>query len=129
MAHAVGLSHTTVSRMWRAFGLQPHRSKTFKLSPDPWLVDKVRDIVGLYVDPSAHAVVRCVDEEPQIQALDRTGAAVADAAGPNRTAHTTTRRHGTTTLFAALEREDRQGHRRPASPVSGGRVLAVPQAD
>ena len=72
MAKAVGLSHTAISRIWHTFGLQPHRSETFKLSNDPLLVEKVRDIVGLYLDPPAHAAVFCVDEKPQIQALDRT---------------------------------------------------------
>ena len=71
MAKAVG-SHTAISRVWHTFGLQPHRSETFKLSNDPLLVEKVRDIVGLYLDPPAHAAVFCVDEKPQIQALDRT---------------------------------------------------------
>ena len=65
-------SRMTVSRIWRAFGLRPHRSETFKLSPDPLLIEKVRDIVGLYVNPPDHAVVLCVDEKSQIQALDRT---------------------------------------------------------
>ena len=72
MAKAVGLSHTAISRIWHSFGLQPHRSETFKLSNDPLLVEKVRDIVGLYLDPPAHAAVFCVDEKPQIQALERT---------------------------------------------------------
>jgi transposase len=72
MAKAMGLSHMAISRIWHAFGLQPHRSETFKLSNDPQLVEKVRDIVGLYLDPPAHAAVFCVDEKPQIQALERT---------------------------------------------------------
>jgi transposase len=72
MAKAMGLSRMTISRIWHTFGLKPHRTETFKLSPDPFLVDKVRDIVGLYVHPPAHAVVLCVDEKSQIQALDRT---------------------------------------------------------
>jgi transposase len=72
MADATGLSRMAVNRIWRAFGLQPHRSETFKLSPDPLLIEKVRDIIGLYVDPPEHAVVLCVDEKTQIQALDRT---------------------------------------------------------
>src|SRR3989442_246064 len=67
MAKAIGLSHATISRIWHAFGLQPHRSETFKLSPDPLLVPKERDIVGLYVNPPKHAVVPCVDEKSQIQ--------------------------------------------------------------
>jgi transposase len=72
MAKASGMSRSTVNRIWRAFGLQPHRSKTFKLSKDPLLIEKVRDIVGLYMHPPTHAVVLCVDEKSQIQALDRT---------------------------------------------------------
>ena len=72
MAHAMGMSQTAVSRIWRAFGLQPHRQETFKLSSDPLFVDKVRDIVGLYMDPPVKAMVLCVDEKSQIQALDRT---------------------------------------------------------
>ena len=72
MAKAAGLSRMAINRIWRAFGLQPHRSETFKLSNDPLLVDKVRDIVGLYLNPPDHAAVFCVDEKPQIQALDRT---------------------------------------------------------
>jgi transposase len=72
LAKASGLSRMTISRIWKAFGLQPHRSETFKLSPDPQLIEKVRDIVGLYMNPPDHAVVFCVDEKSQIQALDRT---------------------------------------------------------
>jgi transposase len=72
MAKATGLSRMTISRIWHAFGLQPHRTETFKLSPDPLLIEKVRDIVGLYMNPPEHAVVLCVDEKAQIQALDRT---------------------------------------------------------
>ena len=72
MAKAVGLSRMAIHRIWHTFGLQPHRSETFKLSNDPLLIEKVRDIVGLYLNPPAHAAVFCVDEKPQIQALDRT---------------------------------------------------------
>ena len=96
MAKAVGLSHTAIGRIWRPFGLQPHRSETFKLSNDPLLVENVRDIVGLYLDPPAHAAVFCVDEKPQIQALDRTQPLLPLQPGQME------RRHGTTTLFAAL---------------------------
>lgn len=71
MAAEAGLSHTTIRRLWGAFGLQPHRSETFKLSSDPLFVDKVQDIVGLYLSPPTRAVVLCVDEKSQIQALDR----------------------------------------------------------
>jgi transposase len=102
MARVVGLSHMAISRIWHAFGLQPHRSETFKLSTDPQLIDKVRDIVGLYLDPPAHAVVFCVDEKPQIQALERTQPLLPLQPGQvERRTHDYTR-HGTTTLFAAL---------------------------
>jgi len=103
MAKAIGLSHATISRIWHAFGLQPHRSETFKLSPDPLLVPKVRDIVGLYVNPPEHAVVLCVDEKSQIQALDRTAPLLPMRPGqPERRTHDY-KRHGTTSLFAALD--------------------------
>ena len=72
MARRSGLSHNTVSRIWRAFALQPHRTETFKLSADPLFIEKVRDIVGLYPNPPDRALVLCVDEKSQIQALDRT---------------------------------------------------------
>jgi transposase len=103
MAKATGFSHMTISRVWRAFNLQPHRSETFKLSPDPLLIPKVRDIVGLYVHPPDHAVVLCVDEKSQIQALDRTAPLLPMRPGQaERRTHDYTR-HGTTSLFAALD--------------------------
>jgi len=103
MARDAGLSQTAVSRIWRAFGLQPHRQETFKLSSDPLFVEKVRDIVGLYLDPPVKAMVLCVDEKSQIQALDRTQPLLPLAAGiPERRTHDYAR-HGTTTLFAALD--------------------------
>jgi transposase len=103
MASAAGLSQTAVSRIWRAFGLQPHRQETFKLSSDPMFVEKVRDIVGLYMDPPLMAMVLCVDEKSQIQALDRTQPLLPLAPGiPERRTHDY-ERHGTTTLFAALD--------------------------
>src|SRR3989442_4016991 len=103
LAQATGLSRMTVSRIWRAFGLQPHRTETFKLSPDPLFVEKVRDIVGLYLDPPERAVVICVDEKSQIQALDRTQPLLPMRPGqPERRTHDYVR-HGTTSLFAALE--------------------------
>lgn len=102
MAKQIGLSRSTVSRIWRAFGLQPHRVGTFKLSPDPLLVPKVRDIVGLYMNPPDHAIVLCVDEKSQIQALDRTQPLLPMRPGmAERRTHDYVR-HGTTTLFAAL---------------------------
>ena len=103
MARDAGLSQTAVSRIWRAFGLQPHRQETFKLSSDPLFVEKVRDIVGLYLDPPLKAMVLCVDEKSQIQALDRTQPLLPLAPGiPERRTHDYAR-HGTTTLFAALD--------------------------
>jgi len=102
MAKAVGLSHMAISRIWRTFGLQPHRTETFKLSNDPLLVEKVRDIVGLYLDPPAHAAVFCVDEKPQIQALDRTQPLLPLQPGQIERRTHDYKRHGTTTLFAAL---------------------------
>jgi len=103
LAKASGLSRMTVSRIWRAFGLQPHRTETFKLSPDPLLIEKVRDIVGLYMNPPDHTLVLCVDEKSQIQALDRTQPLLPLRPGqPERRTHDY-KRHGTTSLFAALE--------------------------
>jgi transposase len=103
MATASGLSQTAVSRIWRAFGLRPHQTESFKLSPDPLFIDKVRDIVGLYLNPPDAAVVMCVDEKSQIQALDRTAPILPLRPGlPEKATHDYLR-HGTTTLFAALE--------------------------
>lgn len=102
MAKKAGVSQTTVCRIWRAFGLQPHRQGTFKLSADPFFVDKVVDIVGLYTNPPTNAVVLCVDEKSQIQALDRTQPLLPmDMGIPERRTHDYVR-HGKTTLFAAL---------------------------
>jgi transposase len=103
LAKASGLSRMTVSRIWRAFGLQPHRSDTFKLSPDPLLIEKVRDIVGLYRNPPDHALVLCVDEKTQIQALDRTQPLLPLRPGQLERRTHDYKRHGTTSLFAALE--------------------------
>jgi transposase len=103
MSRACGLSVSTVQRIWRAFGLQPHRLETFKLSTDPDFVAKVRDVVGLYVSPPAHAIVLCVDEKSQIQALDRSQPMLPMRPGQAaRRSHDYTR-HGTTSLFAALD--------------------------
>jgi transposase len=103
MAKASGLSNASISRIWRAFGLQPHRTETFKLSKDPLLIDKVRDIVGLYMNPPDHAVVLCVDEKSQIQALDRTQPLLPMRPGQAERRTHDYKRHGTTTLFAALD--------------------------
>jgi transposase len=103
MAKASGLSISTVHRIWRAFSLQPHRSETFKLSADPLFVDKVRDIVGLYLNPPEHALVLCVDEKSQIQALDRTQPLLPMRPGQAERRTHDYQRHGTTSLFAALD--------------------------
>ena len=103
MAKRVGMSQTAVSRIWRAFGLQPHRQETFKLSSDPAFVDKVRDVIGLYLAPPDRALVLCVDEKPQIQAVERTAPVLPMRPGqPERVTHDY-KRHGTTDLFAALD--------------------------
>lgn len=103
LAKQVGLSQSAVVRIWRAFGLQPHRSETFKLSTDPFFVEKVRDIVGLYMNPPEHALVLCLDEKSQVQALDRTQPILPLRPGlPEQRTHDY-ERHGTTSLFAALD--------------------------
>ena len=102
MARRSGLSHWTVGEIWHAFSLQPHRTETFKLSNDPQFIEKVRDIVGLYLNPPESALVLCVDEKAQIQALDRTQPILPLAPGvPERRTHDY-RRHGVTSLFAAF---------------------------
>ncbi|MGC0407450.1 transposase [Streptomyces sp. SAI-163] len=103
MAKEMGLSQSTVSRIWRAFGLQPHRTETFKLSTDPYFIDKVHDVVGLYLDQPEQALVFCVDEKSRLQALNRTQPVLPMMPGaPQRLTHDYVRA-GTTTLFAALE--------------------------
>jgi len=103
MAREVGLTQSAVLRIWKAFGLQPHRQETWKLSKDPQFVDKVRDVVGLYLNPPERAVVLCVDEKSQIQALDRTAPILPMLPGtPERATHDY-RRAGTSSLYAALD--------------------------
>jgi transposase len=103
MAAVAGVSQATVSRVWRAFGLQPHRVEHWKLSQDPLFLDKVRDIVGLYLDPPERALVLCVDEKSQIQALDRSQPLLPLLPGvPERRTHDY-KRNGTSSLFAALD--------------------------
>src|SRR3954470_22608206 len=103
MAREVGLTQSAVLRIWRAFGLQPHRQETWKLSKDPQFIDKVRDVVGLYLNPPERAVVLCVDEKSQIQALDRTAPILPLLPGtPERATHDY-QRHGTSSLYAALD--------------------------
>lgn len=103
MARSVGLSHSTIGRIWRAFGLKPHRTESFRLSQDPLLIEKVRDVVGLYMNPPDNAIVLCVDEKSQIQALERAQPVLPmDLGQPERQTHDYIR-HGTTDLFAALD--------------------------
>jgi len=103
MAREVGLSQSAVHRIWKAFGLQPHRQQTWKLSKDPQFIDKVRDVVGLYLNPPERAVVLCVDEKSQIQALDRTAPILPMLPGvPERATHDY-KRAGTSSLYAALD--------------------------
>ena len=99
----LGLSNVTVANVWQKYGLQPWRARDFKFFTDPQLEAKVRDVVGLYLNPPEHAVVLCVDEKCQIQALDRTAPILPSGrASPRKQTHDY-KRHGTTTLFAALE--------------------------
>src|SRR5215831_15577073 len=103
LADKTGMRQSAISRIWRAFGLQPHRTQSFQLSSDPFLIEKVRDIVGLYMNPPDHAVVVCVDEKTQIQALSRSQPILPLRPGePERRTHDY-ERHGTTSLFAALD--------------------------
>ena len=129
MAKASGLGRTTINRIWRAFGLQPHRSETFKLSTDPLLIEKVRDIVGLY-----HASAGACRGVLRRREVADSGAGshatrVADAARPGRAADARLRRHGTTTLFAALNVEDQRSDHAVSSTASLERVPAVPRRD
>jgi transposase len=103
LAARTGLSQSTISRIWRAFGLKPHRTESFQLSADPLLIDKVRDIVGLYLDPPHHALVLCVDEKSQIQALSRTQLVQPMGAGQLERRTHDYKRHGVTSLFEALD--------------------------
>ena len=103
LARPLGMYQTAVSRIWRAFGLKPHLAETFKLSTDPQFIDKVRDVVGLYLNPPEAALVLCVDEKTEVQALDRTAPILPLLPGvPERRTHDYTR-HGTTNLYAALD--------------------------
>jgi transposase len=103
MAARAGLSRASIHRIWQAFSLAPHRSETFKLSRDPLFIDKVRDIVGLYLAPPERALVLCVDEKSQIQALDRTAPLLPMRPGQIERRTHDYARHGTTSLFAALD--------------------------
>jgi transposase len=128
MAGETGLSQSSVSRIWRAFGLKPHVVETWKLSTDPEFIAKVRDVVGLYMNPPEHALVLAVDEKSQIQALDRTAPCLPILpTTPARMTHDYVR-HGTTSLFAAYDLASgsviAQHYRRHPAPVP-----AIPEAD
>ena len=103
MAQNLGLSQSTISRIWRAFGLKPHRNETFQISKDPYFIEKVRDIVGLYMSPPVNALVLCVDEKSQIQALNRTQPILPMRPGKVERHTPEYQRNGTTSLFAALD--------------------------
>ena len=103
MAAKAGMTQSAVSRIWRAFALQPHRTESFKLSKDPQFIEKVRDIVGLYMSPPEHAMVLCVDEKSQVQALERTAPLLPMRPGQIERHTHDYQRHGTTSLFAALD--------------------------
>ena len=125
MARATGMSQTASSRIWRAFGLKPHLTQTWKLSTDPQFIDKVRDIVGLYLDPPAAALVLWVDEQSQIQALDRTAPSLPILPGtPARRTHDHVP-NGTASLFAALDVASGHGDLGGASPPPPPGVLDV----
>ena len=119
MAKEVGVHPTTISRIWRAHGLQPHRIEYFKLSTDPHFVEKLRDVVGLYVDPPERAVVFAFDEKSQIQALDRTQPGLPLKKGRAGTMTHDYKRHGTTTLFAALDVATGEGSSTSACRATG----------
>ena len=127
MAKTVGISVSAVQRIWRAHGLQPHRVRQFKLSRDPEFIPKLRDIVGLYVDPPAHAVILSVDEKSQIQALDRTQPGLPMKTGRAGTMTHDYKRHGTTTAVRRAERARRACHRPVHAAPSTPRVHSLPQ--
>ena len=129
MARESGLSHTTVRRIWAAFSVQPHRSETFKLSSDPLFVDKVRDIIGLYLSPPDRALVLCVDEKSQIQALDRTQPVLPMLPGmPERRTHDY-KRHGTTLAVRRPRCRHRPRHRQVLQTPPGQGVPRLPEGD
>ena len=129
MADAMGISHTSVQRIWKEHGLKPHLVRHFKVSNDPNFIAKVKDIVGLYLDPPDKALVLAVDEKSQIQALDRTQPGLPHQEGPRRHHDTRLQAHGTTTLFAALDVATGTviGECLPASPRQG--VPRIPEED
>ena len=128
MAKAAGISPSSVQRIWKAHGLAPHRVRGFKLSNDPKFAEKLKDVVGLYIDPPAHAVVLSVDEKTQIQALDRTQPGLPMKKGRAGTMTHDYKRHGTTTFFPP-RRARRQGSRSLHAAPSASGVRSLPQCD
>ena len=129
LAEALGTNRSMVSRVWRANGLKPHLSRTFKVSNDPHFAEKLVDVVGLYLDPPEHALVLCVDEKSQIQALDRTQKSLPIYPGRCETMTHDYKRNGTTTLFAALDVAGGAFDRAVHAPAPPSGVHQVPQAD
>ena len=127
MARASGISATTVHRIWGAFGLQPHRVETFKLSSDPLFIDKVRDIVGLYLAPPERALVLCIDEKSQIQALDRTQPMLPMRPGPGGAAHPRLQAPRHHHAVRRARRGDGRGHRTVQEAAPGTRVPRLPR--
>ena len=126
MAAETGLSKSTVGRIWKAFGLKPHQVDTFKLSNDPQFIDKVRDVVGLYLDPPEKALVLCVDEKSPDPGAGPLGAGVADDARDARAAHPRLRPPRHHHLVRRAGRGHRRGHRLDPPPAPGRRVQEVP---
>ena len=129
MAKRTGLSRSTIGRIWRDFGLKPHRVDTFKLSTDPLFVEKVVDVVGLYHNPPERAVVLCVDEKSQIQALDRSQPVLPMMPGMPRAAHPRLPAQRHHQPVRGVQRRRRHRHQRTASPASRDRVQEVPDHD
>ncbi len=129
LAARVGISPASVLRIWRAFGLQPWRTETFKVSPDPLLIDKIRDVVGLYLAPPANAVVFSVDEKPQIQALERTAPVLPMMPGVPERRSFDYERHGTVDLFAALNTATGKVIGKAACPAPGRGLPRLPGPD
>src|SRR5437762_9553500 len=129
LARRVGMSPSSVLRIWRTFGLQPWRTETFKISPDPLLIDKIRDVVGLYLAPPANAAVFSMDEKPQIQALERTAPGAAHDSRGTRAAQLRLRAARHDRLVRGAEHRHRQGHRQAVRPAPGGGLPRLPGPD
>ena len=129
MAEAAGFAPSTIHRIWKAFNLQPHRTETFKLSTDPLFVEKVRDVVGLYLSPPEHALVLCVDEKSQIQALDRSQPVLPHASGTDRATNPCLYAPWNAHAVCGPRRRHRRDHRALLSPPSRTGILELPARD